>query len=62
MIRGEAQSVYKAISRQVAHYAGHAYQILLLAKHLQGAELEDAVDPARPVGGVQPPHAGEAEG
>lgn len=37
MIRGEAMSVYKAISRQVAHYAGHAYQILLLAKHLQGA-------------------------
>ena len=37
MIRGEAHSVYKAISRQVAHYAGHAYQILLIAKHLQGA-------------------------
>jgi hypothetical protein len=37
MIRGEALSVYKAISRQVAHYAGHAYQILFLAKHLQGA-------------------------
>ncbi len=36
LIRGEAHSVYKAISRQVAHYAGHAYQILLLAKHLQG--------------------------
>lgn len=36
MIRGEAHSVYKAISRQVAHYAGHAYQILLLAKHLRG--------------------------
>jgi Protein of unknown function (DUF1572) len=36
MIRGEAHTVYKAISRQVAHYAGHAYQILLLAKHLQG--------------------------
>ena len=36
MIRGEAHSVYKAISRQVAHYAGHAYQILFLAKHLQG--------------------------
>jgi hypothetical protein len=36
MIRGEAHSVYKAISRQVAHYAGHAYQILLLAKHLSG--------------------------
>ena len=38
MIRGEAHTVYKAISRQVSHYAGHAYQILLLAKHLQGAK------------------------
>lgn len=37
MIRNEPHTVYKAISRQVAHYAGHAYQILLLAKHLQGA-------------------------
>ena len=37
MIRGEVHSVYKAISRQVAHYAGHAYQILLLAKHFQGS-------------------------
>ena len=36
LIRGEAHSVYKAISRQVSHYAGHAYQILLLAKHRQG--------------------------
>lgn len=38
MIRSEPHSVYKAISRQVAHYAGHAYQILLLAKHYKGAE------------------------
>jgi hypothetical protein len=37
VIRGEPHSVYKAISRQVAHYAGHAYQILLLAKHMTGA-------------------------
>lgn len=36
VIRGEPHSVYKAMSRQVAHYAGHAYQILLLAKHLSG--------------------------
>jgi hypothetical protein len=36
IIRSEPHTVYKAISRQVAHYAGHAYQILLLAKHLQG--------------------------
>jgi len=35
-IRSEPHSVYKAISRQVAHYSGHAYQILLLAKHFQG--------------------------
>jgi uncharacterized damage-inducible protein DinB len=37
MIRSEPHTVYKAISRQVAHYAGHAYQILFLAKHLKGA-------------------------
>ena len=37
-IREEPHSIYKAISRQVAHYAGHAYQILLLAKHFKGAD------------------------
>ena len=36
-IRSEPHSIYKAISRQLAHYAGHAYQILLLAKHFKGA-------------------------
>jgi uncharacterized damage-inducible protein DinB len=36
VIRGEPHTIYKAISRQMAHYAGHAYQILLLAKHLSG--------------------------
>lgn len=36
VIRGEPHSVYKAINRQMAHYAGHAYQILLLAKHWCG--------------------------
>ena len=36
IIRGEPPSVYKAMSRQVTHYAGHAYQILFLAKHLLG--------------------------
>ena len=39
-IRSEPHSIYKAISRQVAHYAGHAYQILLLAKHLRGADWQ----------------------
>jgi len=37
IIRAEPHSVYKAISRQVAHYAGHTYQILFLGKHLKGA-------------------------
>jgi uncharacterized damage-inducible protein DinB len=35
-IRGEAQAVLSALARQLVHYAGHAYQIVLLAKHLQG--------------------------
>jgi hypothetical protein len=38
VIRGEPHSIYKAISRQMAHYAGHAYQILLLGKHLRGPD------------------------
>ncbi len=37
-IRGEAQSVLAALTRQLAHYAGHAHQIVLLAKHERGAE------------------------
>lgn len=36
LIRSEPHTVYKAISRQVAHYAGHVYQILFLGKHLKG--------------------------
>jgi hypothetical protein len=32
-IRGEAHSVMQAINRQVAHYAYHVGQIVLLARH-----------------------------
>jgi uncharacterized damage-inducible protein DinB len=32
-IRGEAHSVMQAVNRQVAHYAHHMGQIVLLAKH-----------------------------
>jgi hypothetical protein len=32
-IRGEPHSVMQAINRQVAHYAHHVGQIVLLAKH-----------------------------
>ena len=34
-IRGEPHSVMQAINRQVAHYASHIGQIVLLAKHFQ---------------------------
>jgi len=37
-IRGEGQTVLAALTRQLSHYAGHAYQIVLLAKHLKGAD------------------------
>jgi hypothetical protein len=36
-IRGEAHSVMQAIHRQVAHYANHVGQIVMLAKHFAGA-------------------------
>src|SRR5439155_25596135 len=35
-IRGEPHTVLQAINRQVAHYAYHVGQIVLLAKHLRG--------------------------
>jgi uncharacterized damage-inducible protein DinB len=34
-IRGEAHSVMQAINRQMAHYAYHIGQIVMLAKHLE---------------------------
>jgi hypothetical protein len=39
-IRGEAHSVMQAISRQIAHYANHVGQIVLLAKHYAGSGWE----------------------
>src|SRR6202049_673882 len=37
-IRGEAHTVLQAINRQIAHYASHSGQIILLAKHLRSKE------------------------
>lgn len=37
-IRGEPHSVMQAITRQIAHYAYHVGQIVLLAKHFQSKE------------------------
>lgn len=36
-IRGETHTVLQAIQRQVAHYSGHVYQLVLLVKTLRGA-------------------------
>jgi hypothetical protein len=38
MIRDEAHSVMQAVNRQMAHYANHIGQIVLLAKHFQQAQ------------------------
>lgn len=35
-IRGETHTVLQAIQRQVAHYSGHVYQIILLVKTQRG--------------------------
>lgn len=37
-IRSEPHTVVEAINRQLTHYAGHVAQIVLLAKHLRGAD------------------------
>ena len=44
-IRGEAHSVMQAINRQVAHYANHVGQIVMLAKHFSGARWESLTIP-----------------
>ncbi|CAM4456026.1 DUF1572 family protein [Deinococcus marmoris] len=35
-IRGEVHTVLEAVQRQVAHYSGHVYQLILLVKTLRG--------------------------
>jgi hypothetical protein len=39
-IRGEAHSVMQAVNRQIAHYAYHCGQIVLLAKHFRSEEWQ----------------------
>jgi hypothetical protein len=38
LIRGEAHSVMQAVNRQIAHYAYHCGQIVMLAKHFQAED------------------------
>lgn len=44
-IRGEAHSVLQAINRQLAHYANHIGQIVLLAKHFSHESWESLTIP-----------------
>ena len=37
-IRGEPHTVLQALNRQIAHYASHSGQIILLAKHLRSKQ------------------------
>jgi uncharacterized damage-inducible protein DinB len=46
-IRTEPHSVMQAINRQVGHYAHHAGQIVLLAKHFAGANWQTLSVPKR---------------
>lgn len=38
VIRAEPHTVFQALTRQLSHYAGHTYQILMLGKHLRGGD------------------------
>jgi hypothetical protein len=49
-IRNEPHSVLQAISRQVAHYAYHVGQIVLLAKHNRGPAWQTLSLPKRKAG------------
>ncbi len=40
VIRNEALTVFEALCRQLAHYAQHTGQLLLLAKHAVGADWQ----------------------
>jgi hypothetical protein len=44
-IRGEVHTIVEAISRQLTHYAYHAGQIVLLAKHFRSADWKTLTVP-----------------
>jgi len=46
-IRGEPHSVMQAINRQIAHYANHVGQIVLLAKHFASDNWQSLTIPRR---------------
>ena len=48
-IRGESHSVMQAINRQVAHYAYHIGQIVMLAKHFRAGQWKSLTLPKNKV-------------
>jgi hypothetical protein len=44
-IRGERLTVYEALLRQLAHYAAHTGQIVMLAKHIAGPRWQTLTIP-----------------
>ena len=46
-IRGEPHSVMQAVNRQIAHYAQHIGQIVLLAKHFTGENWQSLTIPKK---------------
>ena len=46
-IRGERHSVTQAINRQIAHYAYHVGQIVMLAKHFRSAQWKSLTIPKK---------------
>jgi hypothetical protein len=49
-VRGEPMTALSAINRQIAHYAYHVGQIVLLAKHFAGADWQTLSIPKRDTG------------
>ena len=50
-IRGEAHSVMQAINRQLAHYAYHCGQIVMLAKHFRAEQWQSLTIPRNRLAG-----------
>src|SRR5207237_10038964 len=59
-IRHEPHTVLQAIHRQVAHYAYHVGQIVLLAKHIRGADWKSLSVPRGKSAEVNAKMAGKA--
>jgi len=53
-IRGERLALVRALTRSLAHTAGHVHQIILLAKHWRGPDWQTLSIPRGAAGPVRP--------